>query len=248
MQMKGKASIIIPVFNEEDILAEYPVNLLPVLENIFINYSMDFEVILVDDGSTDGSWLKMSELQRLRSYVKVIKMPHNVGMGSAVRKGIELSEGDMIITLDADLTFRPQEIDNLLAEYVKNPVDCVSGSPYLEENLMSDVPLIRKVLSKVVNYIYCLELGQRITSVSPIFRLYRREIFSKIHLTSNNFEINAEILSKMLLSGYTVREVPAHLFKREHGQSKAKIWKSIRNHTVIIGKIFKVKYLKANWN
>ncbi|HNQ28570.1 MAG TPA: glycosyltransferase family 2 protein [Methanolinea sp.] len=246
--MKGKASIIIPVFNEEDILAEYPVNLFPVLEDIFIKYSMDFEVILVDDGSTDRSWLKISELQRLKLYLKTYKMPQNVGMGGAVRKGIELSEGEIIITLDADLTFKPKEIDILLTEYVKNPVDCVSGSPYLKDDLMLDVPLVRKILSKAVNYIYCLELGQRITSVSPIFRLYRSEIFSTIPLTSNNFEVNAEILSKMILSGYTVREVPAHLFKREHGQSKAKIWKSIRNHSVIIGKIFKVKFLKGNWN
>lgn len=190
----------------------------------------------------------MGELLKLKPYIKILRNKKNLGMGAAIRNGIGMCEGDLLITMDADLTFRPEEIEILLTEYEMHPVDCISGSPYLNNNLMTEVQPIRKILSKIVNFIYCLELGQQVTSVSPIFRLYKRGVFSVITITSNNFEVNAEILSKMILSGLHVREVPAHLYTREHGHSKARTWKSIQNHAIIIGKIFRVKYLNGKWN
>lgn len=236
------------MFNEEKSLSEYPKTFFPIIEDRIPVFSRDFEVIIVDDGSTDSSWNQMCELQKVKPYLKIYSNNKNMGMGAAIRSGIAKCEGDLIITMDADLTFKPEEIELLLAEYEKNPVECISGSPYLEDSLMTEVQPIRKFLSKAVNFIYHLLLDQKITSVSPIFRLYKKTIFSNLNITSNNFEVNAEILAKIVLSGFSLREVPVHLYRRAYGYSKAKTWKSIQNHAIIIGKIFKVKYLKGKWN
>jgi glycosyltransferase involved in cell wall biosynthesis len=241
-------SVIIPIFNEEEVLLQYEQKLFPAIDSLSQTFKKDFEIVCVDDGSVDKSYHILQELQRNRSLMVVDRNKQNLGMGAAIRRGIAGSHGELLIFLDADLTFKPEEMGNLLEEYSREPCDCISGSPYLTRGLMEDVQPFRKVLSLAVNLLYRLELGRGITSVSPIFRLYRREVFSHISLTSNKYEVNAEILAKMILGGMKVREVPAHLYRRECGYSKAHLTKSVRNHVTILYKIFRVKYLHGDWN
>jgi hypothetical protein len=95
--------------------------------------------------------------------------------------------------------------------------------------------------------LYRILLGGNISCVSPIFRLYKREIFNDITITSKNFEINAEIISKLLISGRKVVEVPVPLLKRKHGSSKINIKKEAGNYLWLLYKIFKTKYLHLEW-
>ena len=80
-------------------------------------------------------------------------------------------------------------------------------------------------MSKSVNFLYRILLGSQITCVSPVFRLYRRDVLETLNITSNNFEINAEIISKLIINGKTVMEVPVPLLKRKFGESKINIRK-----------------------
>jgi dolichol-phosphate mannosyltransferase len=177
----------------------------------------------------------------------VLRHEKNSGMGTAIRSGIERARGNLIITMDSDLTFRPQDVRKLIGAYRKTGADCVSGSPYLEKGLMEEVTPFRLLMSRSVNFLYRLLLGGNISCVSPIFRLYKKDIFSTISVTSNNFEINAEIISKLLIRKMNVVEVPVPLLKRRHGSSKIKITKEIRNYLWLLYKIFKTKYLRQEW-
>jgi dolichol-phosphate mannosyltransferase len=240
-------SLIIPVYNEEEMLNQYDTMFFPVVDGLKNQYNEDFEIIMIDDASTDSSWKIIDTLTKKRIDSIGLRHPKNRGMGGAIKTGIEKSHGSMLIFLDADLTFEPKDIKILLEEFFKNPADCISGSPYLIPGLMDDVQYYRMILSKCVNILYRLLLGKHVTSVSPIFRLYKHEVFDKISITSENFEINAEILSKMIFQEMSIKEVPVALHERRYGKSKAKLTKSMKNHVKILYKIFKVKYLKQQW-
>jgi dolichol-phosphate mannosyltransferase len=240
-------SVIVPIFNEEEMLRQYEAGLYPVLEELGRKFNERFEVVLVDDRSRDASWDVITDLVKKRTDTIGLRHEKNRGMGGALKTGVAGCHGNLIIFLDADLTFRPEDIAILLAEYQKNPADCISGSPYLKPGLMAEVQQYRMVLSRTVNILYRILLGRKITSISPIFRLYRREVFDRIALTSENFEINAEILSKMIFLNMTITEVPVALHERKFGESKAKLTKSVKSHLVILYKIFCVKYLGREW-
>jgi glycosyltransferase involved in cell wall biosynthesis len=168
-------------------------------------------------------------------------------MGTAIRTGLGSSLGELVITMDADLTFRPVDVEKLIEKYRETGADCISGSPYLEKGLMEEVTPFRLVLSKSVNFLYRLLLGSRITCVSPIFRLYRRSVLMDMNISSRNFEINAEIISKLLIDGKKVVEIPVPLLKRKYGESKINVKKEIRNYILLLYRIFRTKYLHREW-
>jgi glycosyltransferase involved in cell wall biosynthesis len=240
-------SIIIPLFNERDNIIRYDTDLFPVIEDIAKKYHKIAEFIFVDDGSKDDTVKKIQEIAKTRSNVRIAQHGTNKGMGNAIKTGLALCKGELVITMDADLTFRPVDVEKLLAKFTETHADCISGSPYLENGLMEEVVPFRLLMSKSVNFLYRVLLGSKITCVSPIFRLYRMDIFREMNITSNNFEINAEIISKLLISGKTVVEVPVPLLKRRYGVSKINIRKEITNYLLLMWKIFKTKYLYKEW-
>jgi len=240
-------SVIIPIYNEEEMLKQYDSSLYPAIDRLKQQFHEEFEIILVDDKSTDTSWVAISELAARHADTKGFRHEKNRGMGGALKTGIAASRGDLLVFLDADLTFRPEDVEILLTEYCKNPADCISGSPYLQPGLMADVQQYRMILSRTVNILYRILLGRHVTSISPIFRLCKREVFDSMPLTSENFEINAEILSKMIFRHMSIVEVPVALHERKFGESKAKLMKSVKNHITVLYKIFCVKYLGRDW-
>ena len=240
-------SVIIPVYNEEEMLGQYERGLYPVIDGLKTRFGEEFEIVLVDDRSRDNSWNTMNVLARMRTDTIAVRHEKNRGMGGAIKTGIAASHGNLLVFLDADLTFRPEDISLLLTEFRKNPADCISGSPYLQPGLMADVQKYRMILSRTVNILYRILLGRRLTSISPIFRLYRREVFDGMPIRSENFEINAEILSKMIFRDMSITEVPVALHERKFGESKAKLSKSVKNHITVLYKIFCVKYLGRDW-
>jgi len=240
-------SIIIPLFNERDNVIQYSSDLFPIIDEIARECNETFEYVMVDDGSRDDTIDQLKSISRGRQDVIILRHDLNSGMGTAIKTGLSKARGDLIITMDSDLTFRPRDVKKLVAAYRKTGADCVSGSPYLEKGLMEEVTPFRLFLSRSVNLLYRILLGGSISCVSPIFRLYKREIFNEITITSKNFEINAEIISKLLISGRNVVEVPVPLLKRKHGSSKINIKKEAGNYLWLLYKIFKTKYLHQEW-
>jgi len=226
-----KLSIVVPCFNEEDNVPRFAIELFEPIAK----FVPETEFIFVDDGSSDKTVKLLSELCRPRPNTKLVQHERNKGLGAAVRTGIDASTGDAILTLDADLTFHPGEFQNLYRAYADG-VDCVMGSPLLGQ--MERVPLIRRVLSHGVNLAYCLLLGRKITATSSLFRLYRAASVKALTLTSNGFDINAEIVIKLIQMGAVVKEVPATLLTRTGGVSKISTSREIKNHIKLLTKVF----------
>jgi glycosyltransferase involved in cell wall biosynthesis len=240
-------SIIFPLYNERDNVMHYHSDLFPLIDDISKKTGEQFEFIFVDDGSCDDTADQVKTLAGTRSDIKVIIHEKNSGMGTAIITGLGSSQGELIITMDADLTFRPVDVLKLIEKYRETNADCISGSPYLEPGLMEEVTPFRLFMSRSVNFLYRLLLGGGITCVSPIFRLYRRSVLMEMKISSRNFEINAEIISKLLIDGKKVVEIPVPLLKRKYGVSKINMRKEIKNYILLLYRIFRTKYLHQEW-
>jgi dolichol-phosphate mannosyltransferase len=220
---------------------------LPIIDDIAQKTGERFEFVFIDDGSQDDTVEQIRKIGQSRPDVKILVHQKNSGMGTAIKTGLGSSQGDLIITMDADLTFRPVDVLKLIEKYRKTDADCISGSPYLEKGLMEEVTPFRLLMSRSVNFLYRILLGSKITCVSPIFRLYRRSVLNGMNISSRNFEINAEIISKLLIGRKKVVEVPVPLLKRKYGESKINLKKEIKNYLLLLFKIFKPKYLHQEW-
>ncbi|MFA4849644.1 MAG: glycosyltransferase family 2 protein [Methanoregula sp.] len=241
-------SIIIPLFNEAENARLYPERLFPVAGPIMERYGETCEYILVDDGSRDTTLAELNKLKELQKNVVVVFHGVNKGMGVAVRTGLARSKGDLVIMMDSDLTYRPEDIEKLLAAYRETGADCISASPYRGKDLAKEISSpFRLFISKSVNFLYRVLLQDDLTCVSGIFRLYKKKSLDELTLESENFEICAEIISKLILNGNSVHEIGVKVYTREFGESKLNVKKEIINNLRILSKIFKAKYLKRKW-
>ena len=240
-------SIIVPLYNERDNVIHYNKDLFPIIDDIGKKFDENFEFIFVDDGSRDDTVERLNQITGSRLDIQILKHEKNRGMGNAIKTGLTSCNGNLVITMDADLTFRPVDISILIQKYRETYADCISGSPYLEKGLMEEVTPFRLLMSKSVNFLYRLLLGSQISCVSPIFRLYKRSVLNEMDITSSNYEINAEIISKLIISGKNVVEVPVPLLKRKYGVSKINFLKEIKNYILLLYKIIKTKYLHKDW-
>lgn len=170
----------------------------------------------------------------------LIRHPTNQGLGAAIRTGFAASRGSLIVTLDSDFTFHPDQIPVLLEALPG--VAAVFGSPV--RGKMENVSLIRRLLSWCVNALYALFLGEALTSVSSLFRVYRREALAGLGLRSQSFDINAEIAAKLVNAGEKIKEVPVVLTGRLHGESKIHYGREIRNHLLMFLKIIGLRLMK----
>lgn len=221
-------SVVVPCLDEAENVARFPDELLPALPP-------GSEIILVDDGS--ASPLTLSETGLDPSRARVIRHDKNRGLGAALRTGFAEAKGDWIVTLDADLTFAPSQIQSLLRKQEETGADLVSGSPWLGGS--PDAPLRRKLPSLLVNAFYRGLLSRRLTAYTPIFRLYRAAALKALELTSEGFEVNAEIAARFLRAGLRTAEVPATLTTRKHGTSKLEGWKELRRHAALAWRLIK---------
>ena len=229
-----KISVIVPCYNEEENLRRLFPDLLPRLRGL----GCELELVLVDDGSKDGTFHAMGDLVKKHPFIKIFRHSKNLGLGATLRTGFSLASGDAVVTLDSDMTFHPDEIPRLLAAYGPR-VDCVMGSAFTGR--MQGVHPVRRLLSWGVNWIYGRLLGKNFTAVSAVFRLYRASALKALKLQSNSFDINAEILYKLLASGAGVVEVPVTLGRRAYGVSKINVQREIRNHLKMFFRIMKWK-------
>lgn len=219
-------SFIFPCFNEAENLKRIPDEVIPVFDALGVPY----EIIVVDDGSSDQT----AEVARsLGGSVRLVEHEKNQGLGAAVRTGIREAKGDLVVTYDSDHTFAPTLVKNLLARYDQGDVDFVSGSPKLA-GYGKDIPSYRIFISHLATLVYKVVVGADVTAVSPIFRLYRREQLAELPLTSTGFDINAEILFHLVRRGRRVAEIPTPLTVRIHGESKLDYRKEMKRHAKLI--------------
>ncbi len=210
-------SIVVPAYNESENVAD-------TVERIAVTFAgrpERWEVILVDDGSTDDTRAVIEQLARVDPRVIPAGYTRNAGRGRALRVGFAQARGKIIVSTDADLSYEPGYILNLLDALCADPeIDFVLGSPYMPGGGTEGVDPRRLLISRWGNRVLQATVNKNIYTFTGIFRAYRREVLDALDLESDGKEIHLEILSRALGAGYRVREVPAILRGRKKGRSK----------------------------
>jgi len=220
-----EVSLILPMYNEEDNV----IITLNEVKKVLQTYER-YQIVAVDDGSSDRTLELLEEYARENPELLVLKHPVNMGMGRALRTGFEKAEGDVIVTLDADLSYEPQYITQLIQELHQNQLDIVIGSQYMAGGETEDIPFIRLFVSKMANKIVGYALDKNISTVTGILRAYRREVLDSIEIEAAGTEINPEILSKAIAIGFEVKEIPVKLKGRKLGESKIQFRSTTISH------------------
>jgi dolichol-phosphate mannosyltransferase len=220
-------SIVIPMFNE----AENVEATIGRVEEALILFDGTYEIVAVNDGSFDNTLEVLKKKAIKDEKVKIVSYSKNFGRGMALRTGFKESKGEIIVSIDADLSYDPRYIiDFVEALRKEQEIDFVIASPYMPGGDVQDVPLFRLWISKLGNKILRFAMPNRIYTSTGIFRAYRRKVLDSLELESDGKEIHLEILSKAIALGFRVKEIPVILTNRKRGKSKFKFRKTTISH------------------
>jgi glycosyltransferase involved in cell wall biosynthesis len=206
--------VIIPVYNEEENVTV----LYKELTNVLRALKLDYEIIFVDDCSTDATYQRLSELRAQDALVRIIKFRKNFGQSAALKAGFDHAKGNIIITMDADLQNDPHDIPKLLEKIENENYDVVCGWRYNRRD-----PFLKKLFSRFANsYRACLT-GETIHDSGCTLRVYKCEAIKDIELYG---ELHRYIPAILLWKGYRIGEVKTN--HRERGSGKSKYnWKRL---------------------
>lgn len=204
------------MYNEEDNIE----GTVRELRRVLAEYANPWELILVNDGSTDNTLAVANCIAEQYDNVSVVSYKVNRGRGYALRTGFARAKGRFIITIESDLSWNADCIPDMLQKFNEEPtIDIVLGSPYMPGGRTENVPFSRLAISKLGNRILGLAMQGNLHMVTQMFRGYRREVIDSLELEEDRKEIHLEILSKALAAGFRVVEIPAVLKWRASGTS-----------------------------
>ncbi len=208
-------SVIVPVFNERNTIAEI------IRRMRAVALPIDREIVVVDDGSTDGTREVLSQLGD--STLRVILHQRNQGKGAAVRTGLESVSGDLVLIQDADLEYDPEDWPRLLAPVLKGRATVVYGSRFTGErrNMLPLHWLGNRLLSLVTNVLY----GSTLSDMETCYKLFDRALLDGLSVHSDRFEFEPEITAKVLRAGVRIYEVPISYAGRELSEGKKITWR-----------------------
>lgn len=219
-----KLSIIIPVFNEEKTIREILRRVLAVK----LPSGVKKEIILVDDGSSDSSILRLRSGREFKG-IKLIAHPRNLGKGAAIRTGIAHSTGNLVIIQDADLEYDPSYYMLLLRPIMQNKASVVYGTRLLtyplklwgKNKTVLPIHLIaNKFLTLLTNILY----RSKLTDMETGYKLFKRDVLKKIIINSNKFDFEAEVTAKILKLNIPIIEVPIAAKPRTYKEGKKISW------------------------
>ena len=202
-------SVIIPAFNEEQTIGQ-------VLESLRA-LPIAIEIIVVNDGSTDGTHTALETL-RATHELTVVHCQENRGKGFAIRSGLPYVNGEVVVIQDADMELAPTDLTELVKPLEKENVQVVYGSRFLNGrgNASFHNFIANRILATYTNLLY----GCRITDESTGYKAFSTELITRLDLTCEGFEFCPEVTAKILRAGYNIYEVPVSYFPRTKKEGK----------------------------
>ena len=200
-------SVFLPCYNEQDNVARTTEQALSVLENI----EVDFEIIIVNDGSSDATGRIADEIAAGNRRIRVVHHPTNLGYGAALQSGFRAATKELVFYTDGDGQFDITEMPALLGLIPR--YDIVSCY-----RLNRQDNLIRKINAWCWTKLVCLLFRMRVRDIDCAFKLYKREIFDNIKMVSTGALIDAEILARAVRKGCTITQKGVHHYPRKAGK------------------------------
>ncbi len=208
-------SVVIPVYNEKrtvfDVIAR--VKALPFAT----------EIIVVDDGSTDGTrgWL---ETIRGASGLKLILKDQNEGKGAALRSGFEVATGQIVVVQDADLEYDPRDIEQLIRPIATDAADVVYGSRYFYRRCR-DTSFFHRLINRALTTASNLSTGWRLTDMETCHKAFRTSVIRDLPLTQSRFGFEPEVTAKLARRKVRVQETPSSYAPRSYAEGKKIGWR-----------------------
>jgi len=206
-------SLVVPVFNEERTIEQVVSQAIEVLEGD----SRTFEVIVVDDGSRDGTWATIERLHAGDARVKAVRFKRNFGQHPAMHAGLVRARGDIVVTMDADGQHQPEELPTVVGPIIEGRADHVNGSRMLGD--FERESLIRHLGVHFFSRVVTILTGQRVTDISSGYRATRADTLQALILEQDQFW-TSEVTIEALRQHARVVEVPVTFLTRRGGVSK----------------------------
>ncbi len=196
----------------------------------------ELECVLVDDGSQDGSELQARRCFADFPHVVFAKHERNRGLGAAMRTGFANASGEILVAIDSDCTYDPQQIPRLLDALERNAADVATASPYHPDGGVENVIGWRLFLSRGASWMYRRVCASKLYTYTSMMRAYRRPVIENVSYESDGFAGITEILLRASHQGYRIVEVPMVLRSRVTGVSKMKVARSMQMHLQLMAR------------
>ena len=235
-------SVILPAYNEEALLEDHVEQVCGYLRSIEDRYR--WEVLVINDGSSDGTAEIANRLSARHSQVRALHHPRNFGLGQTLRFGFANARGDFIVTLDVDLSYDPRHVGELVDKIRDSHAKIVLASPYMEGGSIQNVPFLRRTLSILGNRFLRLFVRGHWSTLTSMVRVYDGPFIRSLDLRSTGMDIMPEMLYKAMVLRARIDELPGRLDwgpQREYGEARASSMRLVRHvsSTILSGFVFR---------
>lgn len=210
--LSAPLSVVVPAFNEETTVAEALSKLLGVPEV--------GEVIVVDDGSTDGTYEIAAQFAETHEQVRVLRQPENQGKTAALRAGFAATSGELVLVHDADQEYDAREIPDVIQPLRDGVADAVYGSRFLVRRTARVLYFYHYIANKALTFISNVFTNVNLSDVETGYKAFRGDIIRSMILTSTGFGFEIEVTAKLAKLGCALYEVPISYYGRTYEQGK----------------------------
>ncbi|KAJ2462752.1 dolichol-P-mannose synthesis [Coemansia sp. RSA 2322] len=216
----NKYSVLLPTYNERDNL---PI-ITWLLVKTFQEHNLDYEIIIIDDNSPDGTLEVAKQLQKAYGETRIVLRPRagKLGLGTAYVHGIQNAAGNFVIIMDADMSHHPKAIPEFIRKQKECDYDIVTGTRYTSGGGVYGWDLRRKLTSRGANFIADLLLSPGVSDLTGSFRLYKKDVLHQIinATVSKGYVFQMEMMVRAKQFNFSVAEVPITFVDRVYGESK----------------------------
>lgn len=208
-----KLSIIIPCYNEKKTIEK-------VVKNILSFCDFSKEIIIVDDGSTDGSVEIIKKVENETKELKAIFLNNNFGKGHALKIGLKSCSGNIVVIQDADLEYSPKDYNKLILPFSEADADVVYGSRFLGSRYSRLHYFSHYIANKILTFVCNVFTNLNMTDMQTGYKLFKRDVINTIDIKEKSFGVEPEITIKLAKKGYKFFEVPISYNGRSYADGK----------------------------